>query len=68
MRQIVLYPDEDGVWCAQCPSLPGCYSDGKTKEEAITNIREAIQLYIEELVEHHEPIPQENFQTLIALL
>ena len=46
VRQVVLYPGEDGYWVAECPSLPGCVSQGKTKDEAVTNIREAIQGYL----------------------
>jgi len=49
MRQVVLHPGEDGYWVAECPSLPGCVSQGKTKEEAIANIREAIAAYVEAL-------------------
>lgn len=49
MRQVVVYPGEDGYWVAECPSLPGCISQGKTKEEAVANIKEAIQGYIEAL-------------------
>ena len=45
MRQVVLYPGEDGYWVIECPGLPGCISQGKTKEEAIRNIREAIEGY-----------------------
>ena len=43
MRQVIIYYGEDRYWAAECPSLPGCISQGKTREEAITNIREAIQ-------------------------
>ena len=46
MRQVVLHPGEDGYWVAECPSLPGCISQGETKETAIANIREAITEYI----------------------
>jgi predicted RNase H-like HicB family nuclease len=46
MRQVVISPGKDGYWLAECPSLPGCVSQGKTKEEATQNIREAIQGYI----------------------
>ena len=49
MRQVIIYPGEDGYWVAECPSLPPCISQGRTKEEAIANIKEAIQLYIEVL-------------------
>ncbi len=65
MRQVIIYSGEDGYWIAQCPSLPGCISQGKTKEEAIINIKEAIQLYIEVLQEKCQPIPQEHFDTLL---
>jgi predicted RNase H-like HicB family nuclease len=44
--KVITYPGEDGYWIAECPSLPGCISQGKTKEEAIANIKEAIQGYI----------------------
>lgn len=68
MRQIVLYPDEDGVWIAECPSLPGCVSDGKTKSEAITNIQEAIELYIATLKENGRPVPEERFEALVIAI
>ncbi len=51
MRQVIIYPSQDDYWVAECPSLRGCISQGKTKEEAIINIKEAIQLYIEVLEE-----------------
>ena len=44
MRQVVVYPGEDGFWVAECPSLPGCVSQGESREQA--NIREAIEGYI----------------------
>jgi len=44
MRQVIIYPGEDDYWVAECPTLPGCIGQGKTKEEAIQNIREAIEL------------------------
>ncbi len=49
MREVVLYPGEDGYWVVEYPSLPGCVSQGKTIEEAIANIKEAIDGYIEAL-------------------
>ena len=66
MRQVIIYPGEDGYWVAECPSLPGCISQGKTKEEAIANIREAIQGYIAALEEDHLPVPPERFETLVV--
>jgi len=66
MRQVIIYPGEDGYWVAECPSLPGCISQGKTIEEAIANIREAIQGYIATLEEDHLPVPPERFETLVV--
>ncbi|MGH9813798.1 MAG: type II toxin-antitoxin system HicB family antitoxin [Candidatus Acidiferrales bacterium] len=57
MRQVVLYPGEDGYWVAECPSLPVCVSQGKTRDEAIENVREAIRLYIVTLGEDNLPVP-----------
>ncbi len=68
MRQVILYPGEDGYWVAECPSLPGCISQGKTKEEALTNIREAIKGYIAALEEDHLPIPEERFEVLLVVV
>ena len=51
MRQVIIYPGEDGYWVAECPSLPGCISQGMSKEEAIVNIKEAIEGYINALKE-----------------
>jgi predicted RNase H-like HicB family nuclease len=47
MRQVILYQDEDEVWIVECPSLPGCHSFGMTYEEALTNIKDAIALWLE---------------------
>jgi predicted RNase H-like HicB family nuclease len=65
MRQVIIYPGEDGFWVAECPSLPGCISQGKTKEEAIVNIREAITGYIRALEEDRLPVPEDNFEALL---
>jgi predicted RNase H-like HicB family nuclease len=64
MRQIIIYPGEDGYWVAQCPSLPPCISQGKTKQEAIANIKEAIELYLEMLQEEERIIPEDQVETL----
>jgi predicted RNase H-like HicB family nuclease len=55
MRKVILYPGEEGYIVAECPSLPGCISQGKTRTQALENIREAISLYIKTLVEEGEP-------------
>ncbi len=65
MRQVVLYRGEDAQWVVECPSLPGCISQGRTREEAIDNIREAIQGYVAALEEDKLPVPPENFETLV---
>ena len=66
MRQVILYPGEDGYWVAECPSLPGCISQGRTKEEAIANIKEAIRGYIAALEEDGLAVPQEHFEALLV--
>jgi predicted RNase H-like HicB family nuclease len=65
MRQVIIYPGEDGYWVAECPSLPGCLSQGATKAEAIENIKEAIAGYVAALEEDGLPIPEEHFNTLL---
>ena len=49
--------DEDGAFVAECPSLPGCVSEGKTRQEALRNIKDAVKGYLESLKKHDEPIP-----------
>ena len=65
MRQVIIYPGEDGFWVAECPSLPGCISQGESRETAIKNIREAIDGYIIALQEDGLPVPEEHFDTLL---
>lgn len=65
MRAVVVYPGEDGFWVAECPSLPGCVSQGGSREEAVVNIKEAIEAYIETLVEDNLPVPEEHFKTMV---
>jgi len=66
MRAVVLFHGEDGYWVAECPSLPGCVSQGTTKAEAIANVREAIEGWIETMRAHGQPIPEENFETQVV--
>ena len=65
MRQVFIYPGEDGYWIAECPSLPGCISQAETKQGAVSNIREAIEGYIAVLKEDGLPVPEENFEALV---
>ena len=55
--RILIEQDEDGMFVAECPSLPGCISQGKTRAEAVENIHDAIKGYLESLKKHDEPIP-----------
>ena len=58
---VLLIPDtESGGYTAKVPSLPGCVSEGDTLEEALANIKEAIELYLESLQADNEPIPTDN--------
>ena len=53
--RVLIEPDEDGVFVAEVPALPGCVSQGKSRTEAIANIKEAIAAYLESLHKHGEP-------------
>ncbi len=55
--RVLIEQDEDGVYVAEVPSLPGCVSQEQTREEAVENVREAIAAYFESLEAHGEPIP-----------
>ena len=66
MRQVLIYPGEDGYWVAECPSLPGCISQGCSRDEAITNIKEAIEGYVEALKEDGLPVPAERFEAMLV--
>lgn len=66
MRQVVIYPGEDGYFVVECPSLPGCVSQGLTKEEAVANIKEAIRGYIAALEEDHLPVPEDRFDAMLV--
>ena len=59
--------DEDGAWVAECPSIPGCVSQGKTKEEALENVREAIEQCLEVRSERGMPLTVETRQVEIAV-
>ena len=65
MRQVMLYPGEDGYWVVECPSLPGCISQGQNKEAAVSNIKEAIQGYIMSLEQDGLTVPEDRFEALI---
>ncbi len=64
---VILEKEADGGYVAMVPALPGCVSQGDTREEVIANIREAAELYIEDCVEHGDPVPQEAGREYIEL-
>ena len=66
MRQVVIYPGDDGFWVAECPSLLGCVSQGKTRLEAIANIKEAIEGYVASLEEDGLAVPEERFEAMVV--
>ncbi|MGI0482617.1 type II toxin-antitoxin system HicB family antitoxin [Geminocystis sp. CENA526] len=63
-RIILLSLGEDGYYVVEIPSLPGCISQGKTREEAISNIQEAMELYIESLIQDGELIPEDRYEVI----
>lgn len=65
--RVFIQPDEDGVFVAECPSLPGCVSQGRTREEALANIQEAISGYIASLKKHGDAIPPPVHEELVEV-
>jgi predicted RNase H-like HicB family nuclease len=57
MRRVLLYTDEEENWIAEVPSLPGCGSEGKSRDEALANVRKAIEVYIETLEQDGLSVP-----------
>jgi antitoxin HicB len=62
--EVVLTPEAEGGFSVAVPALPGCASQGETREEALSMIREAIEAYIESLVAHGDPIPGPSARAL----
>jgi len=65
--RVLIEQDEDGIFIVECPSLPGCISQGKTREEAVINIQDAIAGYLESLKKHNEPIPPSIREEIIEV-
>ena len=57
---VILVPEEEGGYSVEVPALPGCYTQGETREEAVPMVKEAIELYLESCKAHGEPIPEEE--------
>jgi predicted RNase H-like HicB family nuclease len=60
--QVTIDRDEDGIWVVECPSIPGCVSQGETKEAALENVKEAIGLCLEVRAERGLPLTIETRQ------
>ena len=65
--RVYLEQDEDGVFVATCPALPGCISQGSTRGEATENIKEAIEGYLQSLRKHGEPVPPSLLEEVIEV-
>jgi predicted RNase H-like HicB family nuclease len=65
--RVLIEQDEDGVFVAEVPSLPGCISQGETRAEALENVREAIAVYLESLEAHGEPVPPPITEELVEV-
>jgi predicted RNase H-like HicB family nuclease len=63
----VIDRDEDGVWVIECPSIPGCVSQGNSREEAVANIKEAIALCLEVRAERGMPLTVETQQVEVTV-
>jgi predicted RNase H-like HicB family nuclease len=63
---VTLEQDERGVWVAECPALPGCVSQGDTREAALANIRDAVQLCLEVRTEQGMPLAIETHEIEVA--
>jgi predicted RNase H-like HicB family nuclease len=66
MRQVLIYRGEDGFWVAECPSLPGCVTQGETQDSALANIKEAIEAYVGALEADKLPVPEEHFDARLV--
>jgi predicted RNase H-like HicB family nuclease len=65
-RKVLLYPGEDGYFVVEVPSLPGCVTQGKTREEALANAEEAIALYLEVVQNRGETIPDDVVEVVLV--
>lgn len=66
MRQVLVHRGEDGFWIAECPSLPGCVTQGETQDVALANIKEAVRAYVGALEADNLPVPEEHFDARVV--
>jgi len=65
--RVTIEEDEDGMFAAECPTLPGCISQGKNRKEALANIKDAIKGYLQSLKKHNEPIPPSVYEEMVEI-
>ena len=65
--RVLMELDEDGVFVAECPTLPGCITQGRTRREALINIQDAIKGYLFSLKKHNEPIPPTIMEEMVEV-
>jgi predicted RNase H-like HicB family nuclease len=65
--RVIVEIDEDGVYVVEVPALPGCISQGKTRAEALANTKEAIELYLDSLEAHGEPVPPSISEEIVEV-
>lgn len=65
--RVIVEQDEDGVFIAEVPSLPGCISQGETRAESLRSVQEAIAAYIESLTRHDEPVPPPIYEDVVEV-
>jgi len=65
--RVLIEQDEDGVFIASCPTFPGCVSDGPTREQAVVNIKDALEGYLTSLVKSGDPLPSPMTEELVEV-
>lgn len=67
-RQVIVEAEEEGGYHVTCPNLPGCHSQGETIDEALANIKEAIDLFIEDMVDNGENVPEDAMRRILTVV
>jgi predicted RNase H-like HicB family nuclease len=65
--RVLIQQDGDGIYVAEVPSLPGCISQGRSREEAVANVREAMAAYLQSLEDHGDPIPPPIWEEIVEM-
>jgi antitoxin HicB len=65
--RVIVEQDEDGIFVAEVPALPGCISQGTTRSEVLANIKDAVRGYLESLEKHGDPIPPPIVEEIVEV-